>query len=237
MNRFLSLIRHGWAWFLDYVYVTRWQIRGFLIRRDPAPYLKAGVRGADPVVLIPGIYETWQFMEPVAEHLHRLGHPVHVVRPLGYNRGTVAAMAALVADYIHSHALENVTIVAHSKGGLIGKYVMTTTDAGGSVARMVAVNTPFNGSIYADFALAPSIRAFSRRNRVLRTLLRNIDVNHRIASIYSSFDPHIPGGSYLPGARNIRLDTMGHFRIIGDRRLLETIEETLRDVEREVERE
>lgn len=226
-----QLLRQGWAWLLDYAYIAYWQVHGLLFRLDPAPYLLPGARGAEPVVVIPGVYERWQIMRPIVDHVHRLGHPVHVVEPLGFNVGTVPAMAAVVAEYIRLHDLDNVTIIAHSKGGLIGKYVMTTPEAGGRVNRMVAVCTPFSGSRYAYFAMTPVIRAFSPRNPVLRTLLANLEINHRITSVYGTFDPHIPGGSRLDGAVNIQLDTMGHFRIIGDKALQAAIERILAEEE------
>ena len=49
-------------------------------------------------------------------------------------------------------------------------------------------------------------------------------MNARIVSAYGSFDPHIPGGSALPGARNVILETMGHFRVLGDARVLDEVE-------------
>ncbi|WP_309082067.1 alpha/beta fold hydrolase [Zhihengliuella sp.] len=221
-------VRLGWAWALDYAYVGYWQVHGFLFRREAAAYARRPEGSSKPpVVLLPGIYENWQFMHPVAEHLHRAGHPVHVVSKLGYNRGTVPAMAALVKDYLEEQELRDVVLVAHSKGGLIGKYLMTMPGAGDRVARLVAVNSPFSGSVYADFFLAPSIRAFSPRNATLRQLRENLHVNQRITSVYSSFDPHIPGGSRLPGAVNIELESMGHFRVIGEARLLAALDEAL----------
>lgn len=219
--------RRGWAWLQDYAYVAYWQVHGFLFRDDPAPYLQAAGREDQPVLLIPGIYEKWQFLKPIAEDLSQAGHPVHVVEPLGYNRGTVTKMAELVSAYLAAADLQNVTIVAHSKGGLIGKYAMTMPGAAGRISRMVAINTPFSGSVYARFFLVPSIRAFSPSNGALRSLAAELSVNHRITSVYSTFDPHIPGGSELPGAENIELDLMGHFRIIGDPKVLGVIRSVL----------
>ncbi len=220
-------LRRGWAWLQDYAYVAYWQVHGFLFRDDPAPYLQAAGREDQPVLLIPGIYEKWQFLKPIADDLRQAGHPVHVVEPLGYTRGAVARMAELVSGYLSAADLQNVTIVAHSKGGLIGKYAMTMPGAAGRIARMVAINTPFSGSVYARFFLVPSIRAFSPSNGALRSLAAELSVNHRITSVYSTFDPHIPGGSELPGAENIELDLMGHFRIIGDSKVLEVIRSVL----------
>lgn len=225
------LIKRAWAWALDYAYVGFWQVHGFIFRVDPARYLEpapGAAAGKAPVLLIPGIYETWQFMRPIAEHLHRAGHPVHVVEKLGYNRGTVEAMAQLAAGYLEERDLADVVVVAHSKGGLIGKFLMTISSAAPRITRLVAINSPFSGSIYADFFILPSIRAFSPRNRTVRTLLANLELNSRITSIYGRFDPHIPGGSFVEGARNVQLDTMGHFRPIADAGVLQEIDRAIR---------
>ncbi|WP_104180784.1 triacylglycerol lipase [Arthrobacter sp. B0490] len=232
----MDLIERGRAWVLDYAYVGFWQVHGFLFRVDPAQYLTpaAGApEGKAPVLLIPGIYETWQFMRPIADHLHRAGHPVHVVQKLGYNRGTVEAMAQLAAGYLEEHDLTDVVIVAHSKGGLIGKFLMTMSSVAPRISRLVAVNTPFSGSIYAEFFLLPSIRAFSPHNTTLRRLRADIESNRRITSIYGRFDPHIPGGSFVEGARNVQLGTMGHFRPIADTRVLEEIDRAIGAGERD----
>ncbi|MDK1359823.1 alpha/beta hydrolase [Arthrobacter sp. zg-Y1219] len=220
------------AWAADYAYVAYWQVRGFLFRKDPAVYLapsKESAAGSQrcPVILIPGVYENWQFLRPLAEALSARGHPVHTVAPLGYNRGRIDRMAVLVQEYLVEHDLSGVVAVAHSKGGLIGKQLMLLPEGGRRVDRMVAVNTPFSGSVYANFFVLPSIRAFAPRNKFLRRLQESSDINARITSVYSRFDPHIPGGSHLPGARNIRLETMGHFRPIGDPRLLAVLEQEL----------
>ncbi|EMY35778.1 hypothetical protein D477_002531 [Arthrobacter crystallopoietes BAB-32] len=217
----------AWGWVLDYAYVAYWQVHGFLFRHDPLPYLEATGRADAPVLLIPGVYENWQFLKPIADALHRDGHPVHVVRTLGYNRGTVAKMAALVAAYLDTTDVTNLTIVAHSKGGLIGKQLMSRPESAGRIRHMVAVNTPFSGSHYAWFFLAPSIRAFAPDNPALLALAREHAAHTRITSVYSEFDPHIPGGSHLADAENIVLATHGHFRIVADPQLLRIIRDRL----------
>ncbi|MBG0739948.1 alpha/beta hydrolase [Paeniglutamicibacter antarcticus] len=217
----------AWAWVLDYLYVSFWQVRGLLIR-DSAQELLQDVRAdAVPVLLIPGIYENWRFLRPVANRLHAAGHPVHVVARLGYNRGTIPAMAELVENYLLEQNLRNVVVVAHSKGGLIGKCLMTGTSAADRVSAMVAVNTPFSGSVYAKYAPARTIRAFSPNDPLLLRLASNLEVNSRITAIYSSFDPHIPGDGQLAGGTNIRLAAMGHFRVLGDPALLQAVGEAV----------
>jgi triacylglycerol lipase len=211
-------------WLLDYAYAVEGQVRGVLDRTDPAVY-RTGTE--EPVLLIPGIWETWRFLRPLAEHLHAAGHPVHVLAALGWNGTTVEASAALARDHLVEHDLRDVIVVAHSKGGLIGKYLMLFDDPEGRVRRMVAVATPFSGSEYARYTPLPSLRAFSPDDATTVLLGANHDVNERITSIFGSFDPHIPGGSALPWATNVRLPVAGHFRILSDPGMLAALDRAL----------
>jgi triacylglycerol lipase len=220
----MSPLAKGAYWVLDYVFAVRGQIQGFLDRTDPAT-LQGGDR--EPVLLIPGIWETWRFLLPVARHLHDAGHPVHVLPALRRNGAPVASSAEIVRAYLAEHDLRHVVIVAHSKGGLIGKYAMLLQDPEHRVGRMIAVSTPFNGSAYAPYTVLPSLRAFSPKDATTALLGKNLSVNARITSIYAAFDPHIPGGSTLPGATNVRLPTSGHFRILRLKVLARPLDEAL----------
>lgn len=207
-------------WARDYAYAAGRQLRGALSRVSPDEFLGGAGR---PVVVIPGIYEDWRFMLPLIEELHAAGHPVHVVTVLQRNRLAVPRAAALIADYVRQQDLRDTLIVAHSKGGLIGKYAMTSLDPAQRISRMVAVCSPFLGSRYAGYMLLPSLRALSPRNAVTLQLSREQSVNERITSIYGLFDPHIPEGSVLPGARNVQLPTGGHFRILAEQETIRTV--------------
>ncbi|MEC5179709.1 esterase/lipase family protein [Arthrobacter sp. CG_A4] len=207
-------------WCQDYLYALRRQLGSAVSRTRPVDFLSGTGR---PVVVIPGIYEDWRFMQPLVKRLHDAGHPVHVVTVLQRNRLAVPQAAELIAGYLRDRNLKDVMIVAHSKGGLIGKYAMMSLDPDGRITGMAAVCTPFSGSRYAAFMLLPSLRAFSPRNAVTVQLSREERVNQRITSIYGIFDPHIPEGSLLPGARNIRLETAGHFKILAHEDTIGTI--------------
>lgn len=207
------LLRDARWWIQDYAYAIAWQVRGFVSRRAPDDYL-TGDRS--PIVVLPGIWETWSFLRPIIDPLHASGHPLHVLDSLGRNGRPVAQTAEDVAAYIAEHDLRDVVVVAHSKGGLIGKYVMTELDPDGRVDRMVAVSTPFGGSRYAPYLLLKSLRSFSPRDATTLLLASRAGANARITSVFGLFDPHIPEGSMLEGAVNVRIETGGHFRILGD---------------------
>ena len=193
----------------DYPNAMRMRGLGFAAR-VPAAYATGAAR---PVVLIPGVYERWHFLRPIADALSAAGHPVHVVRELGINDRAIPGSAARVLRFLENADLRGVALVAHSKGGLIGKAAMLE-DADGRIDRLVAVATPFSGSRMADLMVVPALRAFRPAHPVIRRLVGERAVNARITSIYPAFDPHIPEGSALDGGTNVQLDVVGHFRIL-----------------------
>ena len=222
-----SVARRLWGWLLDYCYLVYWMVRGFFSRNLPAELLHPDQPPRTPILLIPGVYENWRFMHPIAAHLNRAGHPVHVVKKLGYNSGAIPAMGAIVSKYLNGADVRDVVMIAHSKGGLIGKQVLGDPDTAPRVKHLIAINTPFSGSRYANLFLLPSVRMFMPKGAVIQQLALNLVINQHISSLYSVFDPHIPETSHLEGAENIVLPTIGHFRPVGDSLTLETIDRIL----------
>jgi triacylglycerol lipase len=212
--------RHVSTRVVDYYWAYRVRFAA-LRKRDPAALAPGSKR---PVLLLPGVYETWHFLESVGEHLNRLGYPVHVVPTFGRNLRPIAEMAELAGDYVEHHELTDVAIVAHSKGGLIGKTLMLADDRGVRITSMVAINTPFAGSDYAHLIPIRTLREFVPTHETIVTLTGNAEVNRHITSIYSSWDPIIPNGSVLDGATNIELPVTGHFRILDRPDLLAAVE-------------
>ena len=204
-----------WGWLLDYVYVTRWMLAA-LVGRGAADQRLHPAQPRSPVLLIPGVFESWRFLQPVAEHLYRQRHPVHVLDKLGFNTGAIPDMAAIVSEYLEREALQDVTVIAHSKGGLIAKQALGQPSTLARVRHLISVNTPFSGSSYASLFLLPSVRVFAPNGPIIRALSLEIAVNRRISSLYSVFDPHIPQTSRLEGAENIVLPSIGHFRPLAD---------------------
>ncbi|MFJ6653808.1 esterase/lipase family protein [Microbacterium sp. NPDC091313] len=214
MNR---LVQDALWWVRDYAYAAAWQLRAAVDRTDPRAFADgAGV----PIVILPGVYETWRFLQPLIGALHERGHPVHVVAPARRNERPVAELAELVAAELAERDLRDVVLVAHSKGGLVGKTVMLRSGAAHRIRGMVAVATPFGGSRYARWMLGRTLRSFSPADATILALARETAVNARIVSVYGRFDPHIPERSDLAGAKNVELETGGHFRILAHPRVI-----------------
>ncbi|MET0480407.1 MAG: hypothetical protein ABWZ69_03530 [Mycetocola sp.] len=180
------------------------------------PAFSVGEPGKPTIVLIPGVYERWNFLRPIAERLNAAGYPVSVVHGLGYNRRPIVETSERLA-----RALSRVSanpagrlIVAHSKGGLVGKHMLVSSSEELHLLGLVAICTPFAGSRYARYVLGQTLRAFIPTHETIVSLGKNSSVNARIVSIFGGFDPHVPDGSVLVGATNVKLPVDGHFRIL-----------------------
>ncbi len=178
-------------------------------------------------MLLPGVYETWQLLGPIATALARAGHPVHAVPGLGYNRRPFAEAADRTAAFLEQSDLHDVVLVAHSKGGLVGKRVMLST-AGPRVTGMVAVATPFHGSRYAQYLLGRTLRAFSRATRAARARRRARRRRPHHGRL-PALRPAHPETGRLEGGRNVELPLAGHFLPLGDPALVEIV---VREVDR-----
>lgn len=208
----------------DYGWAYRLRLSTLRGGSDPDSYRKGRLR---PVLVLPGVYETWHFLEPVARHLNSLGYPVHVVPGFGRNIRPIADMADLARRYLLDTDLRDVAIVGHSKGGLIGKTLMLTDDGLDRVSTMVAINSPFGGSDYAKFVPVRPLREFVPTHETIRSLTGSADVNARITSVYAEWDPIIPNGSVLEGATNVTLPASGHFRVLDRPDLLEIVQRSV----------
>ncbi len=213
------MLHRGRARGADYGWAARAVGRGVLDRNAPHGYAHGWLA---PVLLIPGVLEEWTLMRQAGDRLNRAGHPVHVLPDLGRNTLTVVEGAALASAYLAAHELREVVIVAHSKGGLIGKRVLLD-DAERRVRRLVAIATPFSGSVLARFFPSRAVRAMAPDDATILELGRHPEVNHLITSICPAFDPHIPVGSQLAGATNVPVAATGHFRVLADPEVLDVV--------------
>ncbi|WP_238476251.1 alpha/beta fold hydrolase [Agromyces mariniharenae] len=211
----------------DYAFAGWHQLAVFGAGREPA-----GWRHGDPdkpqVVLLPGVYEHWSFLRPLGDALHAAGHRVVVVHGMRANRRPIAETAARVAKALARSAPPPAgrVIVAHSKGGLIGKHVLIDDEGAAlGVRGVVAICTPFAGARRARLFGDPSIRALLPSDETIVMLGDAASVNARIVSVFGTFDPHVPDGSALEGATNVQVPVAGHFRVLAAPETLEAVHE------------
>jgi hypothetical protein len=217
---------HAWSVVVDAPNAVLLQARGLLNWATPGSFAEGTHR---TVVILPGVYETWHYLRPVCEALNRAGHRVEVLPELGLNHNKIPITAQHVWRLLVERDLHDVVLVAHSKGGLVGKHLLAFDDREGRINRLVAIATPFSGTEMAALGVW-AMREFHPGEGVIAALAAELTVNSRITSIYPRIDSHIPEGSLVPGGRNIEFDSTGHFSILLNRGLPELV---VLEVERE----
>jgi len=212
-------------WIRDYLHAIHKQSLAFIYRKPPRHYLEHIIDGKKPVILIPGIFEKWHFLKAVADPLSLLGHPIYVLERMGYNTREIPHSAKLIRELIEEKNLRHVVIVAHSKGGLIGKYVLAFYNQDKRVEKVIAIATPFKGSAMATFIPGKAAEELSPRSKIIETLSERKEVNHKITSVFGVFDNHVwPESSCsLEGAKNIQVEVRGHHKILFDKKVREIV--------------
>jgi triacylglycerol lipase len=223
------------AWAKEFVQLFRGPILMEIHREPPTHYLGYTLDGKVPVILIPGVLNKWSYMKKLGDKISLLGHPVHIVPELKNNIFSVPVSARLLhklvvrlipahahhvsrrvetfRSYLESKDLKGVVLVAHSKGGLIGKYLLAHHNADSRVLGLVAVATPFSGSAMANLMPQDAFKELQQDSNIIRDLQSHMAVNKKIISIYPEYDTHVwaKEKSYLEGAaENIEIPIGGH---------------------------
>lgn len=242
----------------DYVHTIRSATSMYLHTTPPKHYLDYVVDGKVAVILIPGILGKWGFLKHLGDKISLEGHPVYVVPKLGYNLMSVPRSAMVVCSLItkilkdskkaHSHKhlaknamrirqlieqhdIKNVILVAYSKGGLIGKYLMLHCNNDDRIKGMVAIATPFSGTSLVKLIPLDPFQELDNDSRIIHDLQRETAVNRKIISIYPKYDNEVMSdkGSFLEGAENFQMNVSGHHKVLYDKevekKVLECIEE------------
>jgi hypothetical protein len=182
--RISPLAAAGW-WALDYLDAAKLQLRVLTVPKTPKRWA-VGDAGKPTILLLPGVYEHWSFMEPLGDALNANGYRVQVAHGLGANLLAIPDTAERVW-----RALARIptppagrVVVAHSKGGLIGKRLLIRDlDHRLDLRGLVAIATPFGGARLARYLLDPSMREFDPDSATIVELSSAASVNSRIVSL------------------------------------------------------
>lgn len=210
-------------WVRDYFHLARGY--SFMFHKPPKHYLGYTLENKSPVILIPGITAKWQFLKAIADPISLKGHPVYAVERLGYNTKAIEHSAKLVRELIDEKNLRDVIIIAHSKGGLIAKYLLAYDNQDERVKKVIAIATPFQGSLAVKFLPGKAFKELHPESEMVKKLHSRSDINNKIISIFGEFDNHVwPTESCrLDGAKNIQVNVWGHHKILFDKHVRDII--------------
>lgn len=217
-------------WLVDYASLIKNGTIMYVHRNPPAHYLGYVKQGKVPVIILPGIFGRWAFLKPLGDYISLLGHPVYIVPKLGNNIKDIPSSSKLVRELIEEEKLKEVIIVAHSKGGLIAKYLLIHDNADERADGLVAIATPFSGSAIGNLVPHYSISEMAVDSEIIHYLSSHTKINHKIISIIPQYDNHVwhEKGSFLDGAlENIRVNSRGHHKLLYDKEVWKQVVKAL----------
>ncbi len=175
-----------------------------------------------PVLLLYGLLSTRGSCEVLERRLRRDGYGVFSIDLGGlagaFNTRGIDESAELVRDKVERlyarYPLGPLSIIGHSKGGLIGRYYVERLGGDARVRTLVTLGTPHQGTPRAYLGcatvgwFAPSVWQMTPRSSFLRRLnLGPWPDTVRLVSVYSRADACTPfpsGRVLLPGGGNVQ---------------------------------
>jgi triacylglycerol lipase len=215
--------------FADVYYFFR--LLYLMVRHKNPPKSFGNPKNRTEIVVIPGVYNTWAALIKLIEFLSK-SHKVHVVPQLKRNSEDIKSSAEIVRNLIDEKKLDKVVLVGHSKGGLIGKYLLTHLNSDDKVIGLVSIATPYSGTSIANYYKRWSM--FSPRSKMINELSDEAKVNKKIIAIYSSTDPFIwhKNKGFLKGALdNIEIKNHGHQQVLFSKKIFEEVSKSIKRLE------
>ncbi len=221
----MSLIKD---WGEDWKCILKGELDSMGHSKPPKNYLGFAKNGYPPVILLPGITRKWGFLKNLADKISEAGYPVYALPDLGRNMMTIPHSARIVEKLLASQNIKGAILIGHSKGGLMAKYLLAESPERKRIKAAIAIATPFLGSEIARLSLSKAYQELTPESKIVRELARNKTVNRKIYSLIPIYDNLLPQqNSYLPGGRNLIIQTRGHHTIVFDPKTIKIILEIL----------
>ncbi len=211
-------------------------LQGSLMFREAAAYARqglllsrgaTGIRGASPesreglTVFVHGYMASGGVFEPLAKHLQDEGLAPWQAHLNYAPFGSVESLAQRLDALIRGSGVRGpVSIVAHSLGGLVGRYYAQVL--GRPLSKLVCLATPHTGtSLASRFSGLPLAKEIAPGSETLQLLERTKDRLHgaRVCSLVAEGDLMVTPveSAALAGHEVQRLAGVGHQGILFDR--------------------
>lgn len=174
---------------------------------DPHKYHRGN---APTAVLLPGVWGKWESLENWARALHAAGWSVRFIPQLDHMLGPLTELSTTLDNALQELGLEDVVLVAHSKGGLVGKQTLVGPQSW-RIRQLITFGTPYQGAPLA--ALSPQFLQMQNLlpgTPELVALEANTTVNTKIVSVQATWDQNVPPKQELPGAQELLVNVQGH---------------------------
>lgn len=208
----------------------------FLLRPLGWPPERSHTGGAGekpPVILLHGLFQNRSCLYGLALRLRRAGyHQVYSINtPPWRDIETLTEILARKVDEIRLELkVEQVILVGHSMGGLIGRNYIQHRGGAGRVSHLVTLGSPHSGSKLAPFAVSNMGLSLLPGSEFLRSFNQaSLPPETPITAIYSRHDNLVLPlhNARLEGAENLELAGMGHTAMLFHPEVVDALLQTL----------
>jgi triacylglycerol lipase len=160
----------------------------------------------------------WGPMRHAVTSAHRVETIDLSYGPLESFQAVCARVRRVITSHHHGRP---VTLVGHSLGGLVSRWIVQeVADVASHVDRLITLASPHEGTTAARIPAGPLVSAIRPRSEVIETLRRSTDALGRVrcVAVVASRDRMITppsSAAALPGAEVLWLD-VGHNEILFD---------------------
>lgn len=203
-----------------------------------------------PVMLLYGFGATRRTLSILEKRLQQDGYPIFSVNLGGlfntFNTDSIEELAHFVEKKVERLYRKykfrgRLSIIAHSKGGLISQYYVKKLSGSKRVKKLITLGTPHNGSVWALLmSITPvalvmkSIRQMTPRSELISTLRRiPFPRGVKVYSIYSKDDTVAPFPSSVldeaSNVKNIEVPGASHAELLIKKNVYSAIRHALRN--------
>ena len=190
--------------------------------------------GSPPVILLHGLFQNRSCLSWLQRRLHTAGYGqvLSINTPPSRDLENLTELLAKKVDELRIRLkVDKVILVGHSMGGIIARNYVQNRGGTAYVERVVTLGAPHRGSKLAPFALTSMGKNLLPGSEFIRHFN---DVawpqEIPIATIYTRYDNIVMPAdlAWMPGARAVELDGMGHTALLFHPRALQAVVDALR---------
>ena len=191
-------------------------------------------QGPRPIIVIHGYAMNRANFRPLAKRLAAAGlGPVIGFEywSLGKTGSAARRLAELIEDVRARTACDQVDVIGHSMGGVVGRYHVSLGGGDGTVANLITLGSPHHGTDVS----AVGIGRPAKELLLGSALVQRLDAAPppaltRLTVIWSRADALVPGSrqARVTGADELLFDDLGHLGLLTDPRVAAAIIARLR---------
>lgn len=208
----------------EYFHLLKLQLHYNPFKKRPGQW----TQGGRDLIFVSGVLGTWIYVEKLLGKLNSFGFRIIIIPQLERGLKSIEQSCKILEDFLITHNIEKVTMIGHSKGGLILKYFLDHSKESPRVDQAYCLCSPFKGTVWGYLTFF-NLYEFALNSRIVKTLDNKTENNKKIVSIFPKFDNAIlpVGNSYLRGAQNLKLNVIGHTLILDSQELEEVLKQRL----------